>query len=116
MSTGIFVGHSKLHARNVALIMNIKTKNISPQYRVIFDDKFQTLKPEMKDTDKITIWEGISKRALADGTSATDKVDFKSPDFEPKKVSFLRTQETIPLRLAADEETRALLQQALQKR
>ena len=104
MRTGVFLGHSKMHARNVALVMNTKTMNISPQYHVIFDDKFQTLDSKLKDVDKIKIWEGISKRALADNTSATESVDFKCPDFEPEQVSYINTNNNNPLRLATTEE------------
>lgn len=35
---GIYVGHSPVHAGNVALILNVK-----PQYHVIFDDEFKTV-------------------------------------------------------------------------
>jgi hypothetical protein len=40
---GIYVGHSPVHAGNVALILNVKTGHVSPQYHVVFDDDFKTV-------------------------------------------------------------------------
>ena len=41
---GKFVGFSKLHSSNVALVLNRSTGAISPQYHVVFDDYFQTVR------------------------------------------------------------------------
>jgi hypothetical protein len=40
---GIFLGFSSLHSSQVPLVMNVATGKISPQYHVIFDDKFETV-------------------------------------------------------------------------
>jgi hypothetical protein len=40
---GIFVSFSPHHSTNVPLIYNPTTQHISPQYQVIFDDKFTTV-------------------------------------------------------------------------
>ncbi len=40
---GAFVGFSSRHSSLVPLVLNITTGKISPQYHVIFDDKFQTV-------------------------------------------------------------------------
>ncbi len=40
---GMFVGFSKDHSSLVPLVLNIMTGKISPQFHVIFDDKFQTV-------------------------------------------------------------------------
>ena len=40
---GIFVGHSPVHARSVALVLNPSTGHISPQFHVVFDDSFTTI-------------------------------------------------------------------------
>lgn len=40
---GIYVGHSPMHAGNVALVLNPRTGLISPQFHVIFDDDFSTV-------------------------------------------------------------------------
>ena len=41
--TGIYLGHSPCHAGSVALVLNLKTGLVSPQYHLIFDDEFNTV-------------------------------------------------------------------------
>ena len=38
-----FVGFSNQHSSNVPLILNLQTGSISPQFHVVFDDKFSTV-------------------------------------------------------------------------
>ena len=40
---GMFVGFSTVHSSLVPLVLNVRTGKISPQYHVIFDDKFETV-------------------------------------------------------------------------
>ena len=40
---GVYLGRSKHHASNVALILNLETGNVSPQYHLTFDDNFSTV-------------------------------------------------------------------------
>jgi hypothetical protein len=39
----LFVGFSYLHSSQVPLVLNVATGHISPQFHVIFDDKFETV-------------------------------------------------------------------------
>ena len=41
--TRIYLRHSPFHAGSVALILNNRTGNVSPQYHVVFDDTFSTV-------------------------------------------------------------------------
>ena len=41
---GIYLGPSLRHSRSVALVLLLATGLISPQYHVVFDDHFQTVK------------------------------------------------------------------------
>ena len=41
--TGIYLGHSPCHASSVALVLNLKTGLVSPQYHVVYDDEFTTV-------------------------------------------------------------------------
>jgi hypothetical protein len=41
---GIYLGRSPIHARSVALVLNIDTGRVSPQYHVQFDPSFQTIR------------------------------------------------------------------------
>ncbi len=40
---GVYLGHSPHHANNVALILNLTTGHVSPQYHVVYDDHFSTM-------------------------------------------------------------------------
>ena len=40
---GVNMGFSKMHSRQVGLVINLLTGSISPQYHVIFDDIFSTV-------------------------------------------------------------------------
>ena len=41
---GIYLGSSPLHARNIALILNMETGTVSPQFHVSYDKTFETIK------------------------------------------------------------------------
>ena len=47
---GIYIGRSPQHARSVALVLNLETGLVSPQFHVKFDSSFHTIKqsPEIK--------------------------------------------------------------------
>ena len=40
---GLYLGRSKDHARSVALVFNLKTAMVSPQFHIKFDPTFQTI-------------------------------------------------------------------------
>jgi hypothetical protein len=40
---GVFLGFLTLHSSQVPIVMNVDTGKISPQFHVIFDDKFETV-------------------------------------------------------------------------
>jgi hypothetical protein len=40
---GIYVGHSLSHASSVALVLNPRTGDVSPQFHMVFDDLFTTV-------------------------------------------------------------------------
>lgn len=42
---GLYLGRSPHHARSVALVLNLQTGHVSPQFHVSFDPCFQTVKP-----------------------------------------------------------------------
>ncbi len=41
---GLYLGLSPRHARSVALVLNLETGHVSPQFHVRYDDLFETLK------------------------------------------------------------------------
>ena len=56
--TGVYLGHSPVHTGNVALILNLLTGRVSPQYHIIFDDKFETV-PYISSKKLPSIWEKL---------------------------------------------------------
>jgi hypothetical protein len=47
---GIYVGQSPQHARNVALVLDRQTGYVSPQFHVVFDPSFHTVKENKDDS------------------------------------------------------------------
>ena len=47
---GVYLGLSPEHASSVALVLDLKTGHVSPQYHVIFDDTFSTVEHLRQDT------------------------------------------------------------------
>jgi hypothetical protein len=58
---GIFLGFSPSHHTNVALVLNPETGSITPQYHVVFDEKFSTISSNIHHDSTPTIqqWDSI---------------------------------------------------------
>ena len=54
---GLYLGPSPLHSTSVALVLNLKTRRISPQYHVVFDDRFHTVNPNQRELS--TLWDQL---------------------------------------------------------
>jgi hypothetical protein len=64
---GQFLGFSCEHSSTVALVRNLHTGHVSPQYHVVFDDKFGTVFNDGKSSeelDKICAELFVSSREL----------------------------------------------------
>jgi hypothetical protein len=59
---GIFVGFSDEHSSLAPLVLNPKTQHISPQYHVIFDDKFTTVPSLNSVEQRDAIWDELFKQ------------------------------------------------------
>ena len=65
---GIYLGKSPRHARTVALVLNVQTGLVSPQFHVKFDELFETV-PEL--AGRVISWQTVChfnktpKKALA---------------------------------------------------
>ena len=58
---GMFLGYSSRHSSLAPLILNIRTGKISPQYHVIFDDKFETVS-SLESIDQVNArWKDLFK-------------------------------------------------------
>ena len=51
---GIYLGQSPIHNRNVALVLNIHTGYVSPQFHVKFDESFRTVLQDKWDATWLT--------------------------------------------------------------
>ena len=59
---GIFVGFSDEHSSLVPLILNPTTQHISPQYHVVFDDKFSTIPSLYSEQSRNIQWAKLFDR------------------------------------------------------
>ena len=50
---GQFLGFSTQHSSTVALVRNLHTGYVSPQYHVVFDDKFETVFNDGKTSEEL---------------------------------------------------------------
>lgn len=56
---GDYLGHSPYHAGNVALVRNLRTGHVSPQFHVIFGDDFSTV-PYLDSTESPPNWHTLT--------------------------------------------------------
>ena len=59
---GIYVGHSPCHAGSVALVLNPTTLFVSPQFHVVFDNKFSTV-PFMRNNEIPPNWKELVEKS-----------------------------------------------------
>ena len=71
--TGIYVGHSPCHAGTVALVLNLASGLVSPQYHVVFDDKFSTV-PYLASATPPSNWEELCKDSSEHASEEQQKV------------------------------------------
>ena len=57
---GIYLGMSPEHASNVALIYNLDTGYVSPQYHVVYDDEFASVSSTLPSNIQ-AVWEDLFK-------------------------------------------------------
>ena len=69
---GQYMGKSPLHASTVALVRNLQTGRISPQYHVVFDDNFETVYTDYESQP--LLWEELL-------TTSTFKSDYDNDSF-----------------------------------
>ena len=56
---GVYLGRSPHHARSVALVLNLRTGHVSPQFHVMFDPSFQTVKPSFEGGSPPSLWQQV---------------------------------------------------------
>ena len=89
---GIHLGHSPAHACSVALVLNPSTGHMSPQYHLVFDDEFTTVRHmcektvppnwrEFMETSSFSFTE--EQFSLADVWLRNDSLDPSYPNSAP---------------------------------
>ena len=54
---GIYLGPSPRHSRKVALVLNLSTGHVSPQFHCLFDDSCDTLRPSSGNPLPLSEWQ-----------------------------------------------------------
>ena len=109
---GVNLGLSPQHARTVALVLNLKTGRVTPQFHVKFDTKFDTVKPGKDNVRPESLWQQVcgfkeDKSSVSKVTTkekSTAKSTARKVHFVPEPVSELQqdtseveeTQVTVP--------------------
>lgn len=57
---GAYLGKSKSHAGNISLVLNTRTRHVSPKYHLVYDDNFTTVNKSTNNTIP-TNWETLFK-------------------------------------------------------
>ena len=70
---GVYLGHSPLHAGNVALVWNPTTRRVIPQYHLVFDDNYMTV-PYMETGTLPPTWEDLVKHFCETATAEDIKL------------------------------------------
>ena len=77
---GIYLGHSPFHAGSVALVLNLETRHVSPQFHVVIDDEFSPV-IFMREGTMPPNWTYIVQRRSQSG--ALDNIDLGNTWFTP---------------------------------
>jgi len=90
---GIYLGHSPLHARNTALILNLETGMVSPQFHIRFDKTFETIRQNAPNHRWLAIagFQSSKRSAMTpsiqDASASTNKRGRMDGEGEPVKKS-----------------------------
>lgn len=59
-NAGVYLGHSPEHSSDVALVLDLNTGLVSPQFHVVFDDTFSTVE-YIRNAKELSNWENLCK-------------------------------------------------------
>ena len=74
--TGIYLGHSPCHAGSVALVLNLKTGLVSPQFHVVFDENFTTV-PYLSSIAPPPNWTHLLQHSTEKTTIEAQQLSYK---------------------------------------
>jgi hypothetical protein len=90
---GLYLGASDRHASTVGLILNLRTKNISPQFHCVYDDYFETVFASPEDEPKV--WKELLIFQTYNSVSDVDDEDYV-PELSDEWLSDEEIQERLP--------------------
>jgi hypothetical protein len=80
----VYIGWSPFHARSIALILNITTGCVSPQFHVQFDPRYQTISPHLGGRQPISKWQSICGFTDKKGKNEDDQLGLVMPAPDPQ--------------------------------
>jgi hypothetical protein len=88
---GIYLGRSPQHAQSVALVLNLSTGLVSPQFHVTFDPSFQSIRTQWHDNPPTSEWQvkaGFrSDQPTSDQTTLHEAYTHESTGMHPQTTS-----------------------------
>jgi hypothetical protein len=80
----VYTGRSPFHARSIALVLNITTSRVSPQFHVQFDSRYQTISPHLGGGQHISKWQSICGFTDKKGKSEKNELGLVMPAPDPQ--------------------------------
>ena len=99
---GIYLGTSPRHSRKVALVLSLKTGHVSPQFHVVIDDFFETLRPSAGNVLPISDWQKVTGFNKTKSIQRFQKSLEKGPDI-PHSEILQWTENDTGINLTVDE-------------
>ena len=95
-----FLGFSCFHPSTVSLVRNLHTDHVSPQYHVVFDDKFETVFNEGRSNEEIdqtckTLFEGNCECYVDEEYDQEGVLVYEPPPLDDVRLSELETQDCL---------------------
>ncbi len=71
---GMYLGTSPRHSRRVALVLNLQTGHVSPQFHVVFDDLFETLRPSAGNLTPVSLWQAETGFVQSEASGRSENI------------------------------------------
>ena len=107
---GVYLGKSPNHARNIALVMNLKNGLVSPQFHVQFDNNFDTVKDDRYEST----WQ--IRAGFVDISTKRKRDEYEGKRMENekgKKISTNQQMELYKLNLQREMDSQRINEQAV---
>jgi hypothetical protein len=88
---GMYLGSSPRHSRKVSLVLNLETGHVSPQFHVISDDLFETLRPSAGNVTPKSLWQAATGFVKMDSTTLPPDMDSQAESTTATHTSTLLT-------------------------